>query len=283
MFHVAVVQKMLRIVYKRREITSKLFRIAVVVQQVLWHRRTGDCDMHDRERTELLSPPEPILQAPGRRQGTARDAVGQSAKARRNVGSFRATRKAIHELIEEAESDAERRKWLKLELALVLAEATGRRLGSIRQLAWNDIDFTSSTILWRADTDKKRKAWTLPMPRKLRDEIKLFRAMLGSAFGPLIFPSHAEANVPVSKDMFSQWLRAAEKKAELPKLDSSLWHAYRREWASERKHLSLVDVAAAGGWKDTQTLLTCYQQPDRATMLAVMGESRKVTECVKAA
>jgi integrase len=29
-------------------------------------------------------------------------------------------------------------KWLQLELCLVLAEATGRRLGSIRQLRWDD-------------------------------------------------------------------------------------------------------------------------------------------------
>ena len=49
---------------------------------------------------------------------------------------------------------------------------------------------------------------------------------------------------------------------------------------SERNHLSLVDVAAAGGWKDTQTLLTCYQQPDTETMLAVMSEPRKVMERV---
>ncbi|HEY3744223.1 MAG TPA: hypothetical protein VGL53_30465 [Bryobacteraceae bacterium] len=40
---------MLRIVYKRRALTSKLFRIAVVVQHVLWQRRTGDRDMHDRD------------------------------------------------------------------------------------------------------------------------------------------------------------------------------------------------------------------------------------------
>jgi hypothetical protein len=48
------------------------------------------------------------------------------------------------------------------------------------------------------------------------------------------------------------------------KLDGSLWHAYRRKWAIERKHLPLKDVAAAGGWKDVNTLLEIYQQPDDA-------------------
>ncbi|MCR4342235.1 MAG: hypothetical protein NUW01_20350 [Gemmatimonadaceae bacterium] len=42
--------------------------------------------------------------------------------------------------------------------------------------------------------------------------------------------------------------------------------------------LPLPDVAAAGGWKDTQTLLTCYQAADANTMLTVMSETRKVTD-----
>jgi hypothetical protein len=49
---------------------------------------------------------------------------------------------------------------------------------------------------------------------------------------------------------------------------SGLWHPYRRKWATERKHLSITDVAEAGGWKDTVTLLTCYARPDNETLLA---------------
>ena len=45
-----------------------------------------------------------------------------------------------------------------------------------------------------------------------------------------------------------------------------------------RKLLPLKDVAAAGGWNDTETLLTCYQQPDTQTLLAVMAEERKVRD-----
>jgi hypothetical protein len=41
-------------------------------------------------------------------------------------------------------------------------------------------------------------------------------------------------------------------------------------WATARKRLSLKDVAAAGGWKCTETLLRCYQQPDKRTMLDVV-------------
>jgi hypothetical protein len=64
----------------------------------------------------------------------------------------------------------------------------------------------------------------------------------------------------------------------LPKLPGGLWRAYRRAWATARKHLHLKDVAEAGGWKDTETLLTCYRQPDAQTLLAVMAEERKVSD-----
>ena len=73
------------------------------------------------------------------------------------------------------------------------------------------------------------------MPATLRDEIKSFRVRLGSAFGSLVFPSESDATVPISTDVLSQWLRIAEKKAQFPKLDGSLWHAYRRSWGGRTK------------------------------------------------
>jgi integrase len=202
---------------------------------------------------------------------------------RRPVATFeryQATRTAIQQLIEESKTDPERKKWLKLELALVIAEATGRRLGSIRQLAWPDIDFSGETIRWRADTDKKGKAWAIPLTPALRDELKSFRLKLGGVFGGLVFPSESDASEPIRSDVFAKWLLAAEERAKLPKLAGSLWHAYRRSWATARKHLPAADVAAAGGWSDITTLLRCYQQVDDATLLSVMNEPRKVMERV---
>ena len=86
----------------------------------------------------------------------------------------------------------------------------------------------------------------------------------------------------MDRHLFDKWLYVAEKKAKLPKLEGGLWHPYRRKWATERKHHSLKDVAAAGGWKDTETLLTCYQQPDADTLLAVMSEPKKIRDAALA-
>jgi hypothetical protein len=46
---------------------------------------------------------------------------------------------------------------------------------------------------------------------------------------------------------------------------------YRRLWASERRHLPDVDVAAAGGWKDTQALRLSYQHADAEGVLAAVN------------
>jgi hypothetical protein len=42
--------------------------------------------------------------------------------------------------------------------------------------------------------------------------------------------------------------------------------------------MPLKDVQAAGGWKDSQTLLTCYQQADEATIAHVVLEAPKLRE-----
>ena len=62
---------------------------------------------------------------------------------------------------------------------------------------------------------------------------------------------------PWHRTEFDIALRRAERKAELEPLLGGLRHPYRREWATERKSLPLPDVMAVGGWKDSQTLLTC--------------------------
>jgi hypothetical protein len=74
------------------------------------------------------------------------------------------------------------------------------------------------------------------------------------------------------------WLLEAEDLAELPKQDGSLWHAFRRAWATARKGDSVKDVAEAGGWASTETWVRCYQQPDPDTMLRVVLEGAELRE-----
>lgn len=115
---------------------------------------------------------------------------------------YQETRKAVEDLAARAKSDTSRRQWLKLELALTLAEATGRRLGAIRQLRWEDVDLSRSTIRWRAETDKKGKEWVIPIPPTLCEELRTFRVKMGGLFGGLIFPSARDPSRPVTRYSF---------------------------------------------------------------------------------
>jgi integrase len=144
-------------------------------------------------------------------------------------------------------------------------------------LEWQDVDWEHGTIRWRREHDKKRRESIVPMPEQLVAELRQFQRQLG-AVGGWIFASDHDASVPLDRHVFAKWLLRAEKRAKLPKLDGSLWHAFRRKWATERKSLPLTDVASAGGWQNTATLLTCYQQPTNDGLLAVMSEETKVRD-----
>ena len=182
---------------------------------------------------------------------------------------FAKTRDAMQQLAETTRTAVERHRWMKVELALVLAEGTGRRLNAIRQLRWEDIDVERATIRWRAEADKKRRESVVPLPSRLLNEVRHFRTRLGTIAG-WVFARESDGEAPMDRHLFDKWLAVAERTAELPKLEGGRWHPYRRKWATERKHLPLKDVAAAGGWKDVATLLECSQQPDHDTLRTVM-------------
>ncbi|MDQ6872753.1 MAG: tyrosine-type recombinase/integrase, partial [Gemmatimonadota bacterium] len=186
---------------------------------------------------------------------------------------YEATIAAMQKLRSESESDDDRLRWVRLEFALFLAERTGKRVGSIRQLRWEDFDCARCVVSWRAEADKKGYDWTVPMPTDFFDAVRGFQREIGAIAGHVF----AEFDGIMDRHAFEKGLRSAEKKAKLPKLDGSLWHAYRRKWATERKHLPLKDVARAGGWKDVNSLLG-YQQADDASVLVVTSSTLKLRE-----
>ena len=83
----------------------------------------------------------------------------------------------------------------------------------------------------------------------------------------------------VGRHLAHKWLREGERLAGVEPQVGSLWHAYRRKWATERKHLPVQDVASVGGWKCNAMVLDIYSQADDETMLLVVlgaGELREV-------
>jgi integrase len=192
---------------------------------------------------------------------------------------FEKIRTAMQELAAGSKDNpSKHQRWVRMELALVLAEATGRRIGSIRQLSWQDFDFEAATIRWRAESDKKRRESVIPTPAAVLDEVKAFRVRLGGAFGGLVFPAPTDPSKALGREVFQHALKDAADHAELPA--GGAWHSFRRKWATERKDHPTADLLEAGGWsrKSAAVLVECYQFADPETMLAVMSEPRKVSE-----
>lgn len=163
-----------------------------------------------------------------------------------------------------------------LRTMIVLAWRTGRRLSSILHLKWEDVDFEKGTICWRAEHDKIRQTWVVPMHKEVRAELMQFRKKHPGIGSSLLFPHpqrRRHRNGPVTRHLAAWWLKEAFRRGKIEKPQGSLWHMFRRVWATERKDLPLKDVAAVGGWRDTSTLLR-YQQPDARTMRAVVEFER---------
>jgi integrase len=122
-------------------------------------------------------------------------------------------------------------------------------------------------IRWPADTDKASKEWVTPINAATRatiDQILATRPGIGPAYD---FPATRGAGY-VSRWLASHWLMRAERLAKVPKLDGSLWHCFRRKWATERKGLPGEDVAAAGGWSTPAVVQGIYQPPTSPRCIA---------------
>lgn len=166
-----------------------------------------------------------------------------------------------------------------------LAVETGRRLSAIRRLRHSDLRLDEEphgAIRWPADTDKQGRASVVPISatarRALDRHLRWLRDRVASIGDAPLFPAPRNPSKPVDRSRCDRWLRKAETKAEVEPHDGSLWHAYRRRWATVRKHLPATDVAEAGGWAGPETMQKAYQHADRDTMLEVVTGGGKLRE-----
>ena len=180
----------------------------------------------------------------------------------------------------------------RLRAILELLRYTGRRLGAICQLTAEDVLRTSDqvrnalarsgmderlaehmphgAIRWSEQTDKMGLLFVSPLSTPARAALDTYMRMSPRLGAVPLFPAPGDVSVSIDSHLVGKWILRAEKAAELPKLRGSTAHAYRRLWASERKHMPDVDVAEAGGWKDTRSLKLSYQQADAETVLRVV-------------
>lgn len=170
--------------------------------------------------------------------------------------------------------------WRGLSELLDLANLTGRRLSSIRMLSYADIlpdRGPRGSLRFRADTDKMGYESAVPMTRRIRSVVdRVLRDRPGIGDAPL-FPSPKDLGQPVSRHMCDKWLREAERRAGVEKLDGRLWHAYRAKFATEMVDVPDRVLAKLGGWKTPRTL-DIYQQPSDDVLLEALEQRRTLRE-----
>src|SRR5256884_1858397 len=190
---------------------------------------------------------------------------------------FLKLRAAAEEMSVTASQERGRQRWKRWELALVLAEASGARIGAISGLRWSDISFDPPEIKFRAEFDKRGRDRVVPIPEALAEELRSFKVKFAAVGDGWLFPC-AEKDDHWPREVFGELFSRVERHAGLPHLKGGQFHPFRRKWATERKNMSLVDVMAAGGWRDAQTLHSCYQLATTDGMLEVMSTPVKLRD-----
>ena len=184
----------------------------------------------------------------------------------------------------------------RLRCILSLARFTGRREAAICKLWASDVLLSADRIRsalaaegmderraehmphgavrWRAETDKQGLLFVTPISADTRAELDHYLRGSPRVGDVPLFPAPRDPSKPIRRETAAKWLLRAERLAGQPKVKGGVFHPYRRLFASERRGLPDVDVAAAAGWKDPATMKKSYQQADAAGVLsAVLGRS----------
>src|SRR5204863_7032546 len=88
---------------------------------------------------------------------------------------FLKLREAAQDLAATAPQQRGRDRWKRWEMALVLAEATGARIGAISGVRWSDISFDRPEIKFRAEFDKRGPDRVVPISEALAEELRGFK------------------------------------------------------------------------------------------------------------
>ncbi|MGD2071132.1 MAG: tyrosine-type recombinase/integrase [Gemmatimonadota bacterium] len=168
----------------------------------------------------------------------------------------------------------------RFRVALTLAHETGHRIGSIRRLRWSDVEAREGWIRWRADADKMGRAHRTPVTEGAREALELAARHRDEPWPPdralpaWLLPSPSDPSRPCSRNIMRDWWNRAQERAGLGGIPRLGWHALRRKFANDLRHVPLKDLASLGGWKDTRTLLKCYLTEDEEAMVEALGSRR---------
>jgi integrase len=164
-------------------------------------------------------------------------------------------------------------------LAVLVAYFTGHRIGAIRHLRWSDVDFEQGRMTWRARHDKRRREHVTPLPAALATVLQAERRQRLTIGDGWVLPNPKDPADPLPAHVAGDWMTRGLQRIGIAQGEWYGYHSIRRQFATSMKHLPLADLCALGGWKDAQTVIKCYMQPDEQTMREAL-ESRRLVVAV---
>ena len=162
----------------------------------------------------------------------------------------------------------------RFHVALVLAHETGHRIGAISKLQWADIDIEGRTIRWRAEHEKTGYEHRTPATDRAIAAFEEAQERNPARGNAPVLPSTQDPSICVRRWMLDDRWRKAERLAGLEPKRGRGWHSLRRKFASDLMDLPLKVLCQLGGWKDAQTVLRCYQQPDEVQLRKALDSRR---------
>ena len=167
-----------------------------------------------------------------------------------------------------------------LRVVLVVLEGTGRRISAILGLRRADIfldeanDFREPMITFRKDLDKKGVEAKVPLqPHVARALSAWLRRDRGGQATDVVFP-YGPDGAPIRRDRLALAFTDVEQAANLEPLEGTLFHAYRRKFASDRAHLPNNVVMKLMGIADVRTFLDCYCKTSDTLLREVLHSSQ---------
>lgn len=158
----------------------------------------------------------------------------------------------------------------RFHVALVLTHETGHRIGAVREIRWRDVDLAQGRMTWRAEHEKTGREHVTPMTPLARVAFETARKRAPGIGEAPVLPSPKDAAKPVGRYLVRGWWRKAERLVGLERRPGRGWHSLRRKFATDLMHEPLKVLCMLGGWKDAETVLTCYQRPDEDRLRAAL-------------
>lgn len=210
--------------------------------------------------------------------------IKEEKNPRREVADqrrFEASLAAAERLARRHEGTEKGYLFALLWVVLIVLEGTGRRTSAVLGLRvadlYLDVDggFSAASAIFRADLDKKGVEADVELlesvARSLHEWIRDGRRDPTSEF---VFP-YLDPKSAVKRDRLAQAFVEVEEEAGLEPLRGTLFHAYRRKFASDRAHQPSNVVMRLMGLADAQTFHDCYCKTSSALQREVLNGSQK--------